>query len=138
MSTARFVAFADGSSLKNPGGPGGTGFIVFDREAQSGFAHQPKTEVRGRHELGALRAVGDVLSRGIQTFIGVGIEQVGRGAALHDERELPREVARIVEPGVEAAHPEDRHEVRSIAGEQHAPMAIVVEREALRVVDRNP
>lgn len=28
---ARFVAFADGSSLKNPGGPGGTGFIVFDR-----------------------------------------------------------------------------------------------------------
>lgn len=27
----RFVAFADGSSLKNPGGPGGTGFIVFDR-----------------------------------------------------------------------------------------------------------
>jgi ribonuclease HI len=25
------MAFADGSSLKNPGGPGGTGFIVFDR-----------------------------------------------------------------------------------------------------------
>jgi ribonuclease HI len=29
--TARFAAFTDGSSLKNPGGPGGTGFIVFDR-----------------------------------------------------------------------------------------------------------
>jgi ribonuclease HI len=29
---SRFVAFADGSSLSNPGGPGGTGFIVFDRE----------------------------------------------------------------------------------------------------------
>ena len=28
---ARFVAYADGSSIKNPGGPGGTGFIVFDR-----------------------------------------------------------------------------------------------------------
>ncbi|MHB8876414.1 MAG: ribonuclease H family protein [Myxococcaceae bacterium] len=28
---ARFAVFADGSSLKNPGGPGGTGFIVFDR-----------------------------------------------------------------------------------------------------------
>ena len=28
---ARFAAFADGSSLQNPGGPGGTGFIVFDR-----------------------------------------------------------------------------------------------------------
>ena len=28
---ARFVAYTDGSSLRNPGGPGGTGFIVFDR-----------------------------------------------------------------------------------------------------------
>jgi ribonuclease HI len=31
MSPARFVAFTDGSSLRNPGGPGGAGFIVFDR-----------------------------------------------------------------------------------------------------------
>lgn len=31
MERARFVAFADGSSLTNPGGPGGAGFIVFDR-----------------------------------------------------------------------------------------------------------
>ncbi len=31
MTSARFVAFTDGSSLKNPGGPGGAGFIVFDR-----------------------------------------------------------------------------------------------------------
>jgi ribonuclease HI len=31
-ATARFAVFADGSSLSNPGGPGGTGFIVFDRE----------------------------------------------------------------------------------------------------------
>ncbi len=27
----RFVAFVDGSALSNPGGPGGTGFVVFDR-----------------------------------------------------------------------------------------------------------
>jgi ribonuclease HI len=27
----RFLAFADGSSLANPGGPGGTGFVVLDR-----------------------------------------------------------------------------------------------------------
>jgi ribonuclease HI len=28
---ARFVAFVDGSCLANPGGPGGTGFVVVDR-----------------------------------------------------------------------------------------------------------
>ncbi len=31
-ATARFLAFCDGSSLSNPGGPGGTGFVVVDRE----------------------------------------------------------------------------------------------------------
>jgi ribonuclease HI len=28
---ARFVAFCDGSALTNPGGPGGTGYVVLDR-----------------------------------------------------------------------------------------------------------
>jgi ribonuclease HI len=28
---SRFVAFVDGSALSNPGGPGGTGFVVVDR-----------------------------------------------------------------------------------------------------------
>jgi ribonuclease HI len=30
-SPTRFLAFCDGSSLTNPGGPGGTGFVVLDR-----------------------------------------------------------------------------------------------------------
>jgi len=30
-SDTRFVAFVDGSALSNPGGPGGTGFVVVDR-----------------------------------------------------------------------------------------------------------
>ena len=30
-SPARFLVYADGSSLVNPGGPGGTGFVVVDR-----------------------------------------------------------------------------------------------------------
>ena len=29
--SARFLAFVDGSSLSNPGGPGGTGYVVLDR-----------------------------------------------------------------------------------------------------------
>jgi len=32
---SRFIVFADGSSLTNPGGPGGTGYIVFDREERA-------------------------------------------------------------------------------------------------------
>ena len=31
LESARFVAFSDGSALVNPGGPGGTGFVVLDR-----------------------------------------------------------------------------------------------------------
>jgi ribonuclease HI len=30
-SPTRFLAYCDGSSLTNPGGPGGTGFVVLDR-----------------------------------------------------------------------------------------------------------
>ena len=30
-ATARFLVYADGSALVNPGGPGGTGFVVLDR-----------------------------------------------------------------------------------------------------------
>ncbi|HYD42365.1 MAG TPA: ribonuclease H [Anaeromyxobacter sp.] len=30
-ASARFLVFSDGSALVNPGGPGGTGFVVLDR-----------------------------------------------------------------------------------------------------------
>ena len=30
-ATSRFIVFSDGSALTNPGGPGGTGFVVVDR-----------------------------------------------------------------------------------------------------------
>jgi ribonuclease HI len=33
--TPRYLAFTDGSSLVNPGGPGGTGFVVLDRERRA-------------------------------------------------------------------------------------------------------
>ena len=43
-SPARFLAFADGSSLSNPGGPGGTGYVVLDRDG-------PKLRFGGRRYL---------------------------------------------------------------------------------------
>jgi ribonuclease HI len=45
----RFAAFADGSSLKNPGGPGGTGFIVFDRECSALRFGSVRYEQDGEH-----------------------------------------------------------------------------------------
>jgi ribonuclease HI len=30
-SDSRFLVFSDGSAIRNPGGPGGTGFVVLDR-----------------------------------------------------------------------------------------------------------
>jgi ribonuclease HI len=30
--SARFVVYSDGSSISNPGGPGGTGYVVLDRQ----------------------------------------------------------------------------------------------------------
>ena len=68
----------------------------------------------------------------------VGIEQPVVRLSLQHQRELPRQIAGIVETGVQTAHPEDRHQVRGVAGEQHAAMTVVVEREALGVVDGDP
>jgi hypothetical protein len=46
------------------------------------------------------------------------------GAALEHQRQLPRQVGGIVQARVQAAHAEDRHQVRGVAGEQHAAVAV--------------
>ena len=68
---ARFAAFADGSSLKNPGGPGGTGFIVFDRAhsalrfgSQRYLLDEPHAVTNNRMELRAVLAALEGLPAG--------------------------------------------------------------------------
>jgi ribonuclease HI len=48
-SAARFVAYVDGSSLSNPGGPGGTGFVVFDRACSALRFGATRWEADGPH-----------------------------------------------------------------------------------------
>ena len=48
---ARFVAFVDGSALSNPGGPGGTGFVVVDRACHALRFGGTRWEVDGQHAI---------------------------------------------------------------------------------------
>ena len=48
---ARFIAFADGSALSNPGGPGGTGFVVVDRACNALRFGGTRWDVDGKHAI---------------------------------------------------------------------------------------
>ena len=50
-SDARFVAFCDGSALQNPGGPGGTGFVVVDRTCHALRFGGTRWQEDGRHAI---------------------------------------------------------------------------------------
>jgi ribonuclease HI len=76
-SSVRFVAFADGSALANPGGPGGTGFVVVDRAFNALRFGGTRWEVDGPHAITnnrmELRAVLEALE-GLPS--GAGVEVV--------------------------------------------------------------
>ncbi len=48
---ARFLAFCDGSSLSNPGGPGATGFVVVDRACHALRFGGTRWEADGPHAI---------------------------------------------------------------------------------------
>jgi len=69
------------------------------------------------------RRLGDVRQHVRRTLRFVGLEQLGLALALHDERELPREVHRIAQTRAHALTEHRRHLVRRVARKQHAPIA---------------
>ena len=111
---------------------------MLDREAQHRGAHQLEGEGGRRHELGALGAVAQVLVRGGDALRRVAVEQPVRGQALDHEGQLPGQVVRVVDARVGAAHAEDRHQVRGVAGEQHAAVAVALQRQRVGLVDAHP
>ena len=50
----------------------------------------------------------------------VGVQERGPGLALHDRRELPREVVGVLDPGVAAEAAVGGHDVRGVARQEHA------------------
>jgi hypothetical protein len=71
-----------------------------------------KSVARGR--------VQDVLVGGARALEVVAVEQCIGRVALQHEVELPREVVDVLDSAVRAARAERRHDVRGIAGEDHA------------------
>jgi hypothetical protein len=56
----------------------------------------------------------------------VALQQRGSGAPLHDERELPREVQRVLDPGVHALATGGRVDVGGVAGDEHPSDAVPI------------
>ena len=56
----------------------------------------------------------------------VGVEQRGIRLAVQHRRELPREVLHVLHAGIEAEAARRRHLVRGVAGEEDAPVAVLV------------
>jgi hypothetical protein len=65
----------------------------------------------------------------------VAVEQRRVRLAVMDERELPRQVVRVLHPGVHALAPERAVDVSRVAGEEHAPAPVLCD---LTRVDPEP
>ena len=79
-----------------------------------------------------------VFPRGGDPLRRIAVEQLLRRDPLGHESELPGEIVGIVDAGIGAAHAEDRQKMRGVAGKQHAPVAVIVERERVGLVDADP
>ena len=111
---------------------------LFGRQRQHRVAHHAGRAALGRHEIGAARAVQQVLVSGRATLGVVAVQQrLGRLAA-HHQVQLPDQVVHILHARVRAARAEGRNLVRGIAREQQTPVPKTGHSAALEGVDADP
>ena len=109
------------------------------RERQHRVAERARHRALRRDEVGRARRVADVLvgRRDRARRRSCRAARSGAVPAQH-ERELPDEVVDVLDAAVRAARAERRHQVRGVAGEQHAAVAELLHAPALERVDARP
>ena len=80
----------------------------------------------------------DVLARRRHAFLRIGFQQPGRRLAAQHQIELPHQIVGILHAGIAAARAERRHDMRRIAGEQHAAVVEAFHAAAGEAVDADP
>ena len=116
--------------------PAGKGFR--ERQRQYSIAQQPTTTTGWGHERGAFARLPEGFLRVFPPFAAVAIQQPRCSLALQNTCQLPAEVVRVGKPGIETAHPKDRDEVRRVPDEEDTSNAVVVQTEAVRLVEADP
>ena len=118
-----------------------------DQRARKGVARgqghdraaQPVLGRRARRQeaRGAARDL-EVLRGGRAALGVVAVEQRIAGLALHDQRQLPAQVGRVLDAAVAAARAEGAHDVGRVADEEHAAVAEALEQVVAVAVGADP
>src|SRR5690606_10502620 len=105
---------------------------------QHGVSKEQTHLTLGCDEVRGPCGVEDVLIRGQLAFLAIGIEQCGRGAALHDQAQFPTQIVDILDAAVCTARSKWRHAMRGVTCKKDAPMAEAVHAFAGKGVDAHP
>ncbi|MPL98953.1 hypothetical protein SDC9_45165 [bioreactor metagenome] len=91
-----------------------------------------------RHEARAFRGIRKDIKRRAAPLGGVAVNQRHPGLAGQHMAELPADVMGVGDAVVQPAHAEDRHDMGTVADEDHRALAVVLERQRVGRIDRPP